>query len=132
MRDGHAHQPGQHVVGLGGVGDQSAVLELVSSLADPDCPAQVIADFGSKSPVAAVDRVLHIAQHMGEADLVCLAQFLLAGITIRDPHIGLMAGQDLFGDMARPARGDLVQHGLVREEHPLPMDDAVGARGGLV
>lgn len=68
---------------------------------------------------------------MDEADLVLLAQFLLSGLAVRDPHIGLMAAQNLLGDTAR-APGDPVQDGLFREKDPGPMEDTVGAGGGLV
>ena len=52
---------------------------------DTDCPSQVVADFGSKDRVAAVDGILNTAQHMREADLVLFAQFLLVCIAI-GPH----------------------------------------------
>lgn len=132
MRDGHPHQAGQHIVSLGGVGGERCVFQAASSLADPDGPAQMIADFWGEGHVAAIDGVLNITQHMGEADLMFAAQFLLSGIAVRDPDIGLMARQYIFGDLARPAPGNLVQDGLVREKHPLPMRDTVGARGRLV
>lgn len=132
MGNRHAHQAGEHVVGLGRVGHQSCVLQAFSSLANPDGPAQMIADFGGKSHVPAVDGILNVAQHMGEADLMLAAQFLLASVPVRDPDIGLMARQYIFGDLACPALGNLVQDGFVREEHPLPMRDAVGARCRLV
>src|ERR1700750_1149379 len=47
MGNGHAHQACQYIVGLGRVGRQGRVLQAFSSLADPDGPAQMIADFVS-------------------------------------------------------------------------------------
>ena len=92
----------------------------------------MIADFRSEDCVAAIDRILNVAQDMGEADLVDLPQSLLSCIAIRDPDIWLMAAQDLLGDAAGAAWRDLVQHGFVRDEHPLPLRDAVGPGRGLI
>jgi len=89
MRDRHLHQAGQHIVCLDRVGCQGCVLQAFSSLADPDGPAQMIADFRGKSCIPAVDGILDVAQHMGESDLMLSAQFLLAGVSIRDPDIRL-------------------------------------------
>ena len=61
-----------------------------------------------------------------------LAQFLLPGVAVGYPDIGLMAAQHLLGDIAFPAWGDLVQDRVLREEDPLPMSNAVGARGRLI
>lgn len=69
---------------------------------------------------------------MGEADLMFFAQFLLSSVAIGDPHVGLMATQHLVDNTARPARGDLVQDRVFREEDPLPMGNAIGARGRLI
>ena len=132
VRYRHPHQIGQLVIGLGGIACQCRVLEIGSSLADTDRPSQVIADFGGEDRIATIDSVLHIAQHMGEADLVFLAQFLLAAIAIRDPDFGLVTAQNFLCDTAGAARRDLVQHRLIRDEHPLPMRHAVGARGRLI
>jgi chromosome segregation and condensation protein ScpB len=76
----------------------------------------MIADLGDKGPVPAVDGVLNIAQHVGEADLMLAPQFLLARIAIRNPDVRMMAIQHVLGNLARPASGNLVQNGLVREE----------------
>lgn len=100
MDDRHAHQPGKHIVGLGGIGGQHCVFQAAPSLANADGPTQVIADFQGKGPVAAVDGVLNIAQHVGEAHRVRFAQFLLTGIAIRDLHIGLIAAEHLLSDAA--------------------------------
>lgn len=43
-----------------------------------------------------------------------------------------MIAQHVLRDAARPARGDLVQHGRVANEHPLPTGDAVRSGGRLV
>lgn len=107
MRDGHTHQPGEMVVGLGGIGGQRRVPKATSSLADADGPSQMIADFGGEERIASVDGVLHVAQHMSEADLMLLAQFLLAGVAIGHPYLGLMTTQHVVGVMARPARAIL-------------------------
>ena len=92
----------------------------------------MITDFGGKNRIATIDGVLHIAQDMGEADLMFLARFLLPGIAIRYPDIGLMIPQHVFGNVARPARGDFVEHHLVRDKHPLSLGNAVGPRRGFV
>lgn len=132
MRDGHAHQTGQDIVRVGGIGRQSCVLQAASSLTDPDSPTQMIADFGGEGPVTAINGILNVTQDVGEADLVLFAQFLLAGVPVGNPYIGLMAAQHLLEDMAHSPRSDLVQDCLVQKEHPLPMDDAIGARSRLV
>ncbi len=132
MRDGHPYEAGQHGVGLGTVGRQGRILQTASSLADADGPTQMVADLRGEGPITAVDGILNVAQDVGEADLVLLAQFLLSRIAVGDPHIGLVSAQNLLGDTARPARGDPVQDGLFREEDPLPVDDTVGAGRGLV
>lgn len=59
------------------------------------------------------DRIGHIAQDMGEAGLLLLAQFLLSGIAVRYPHIGLVSAQNHFGNTACPAPGDPLQDGLL-------------------
>ena len=89
MCNRRAHQEGQPVVRLGGIARQRRVPQIVSLLAHPDGASQMITDFGGKDRIATIDGVLHIAQHMGEADLVFLARFLLPGIAIRYPDIGL-------------------------------------------
>lgn len=61
-----------------------------------------------------------------------LAQFQLTGIAIRYPDFWLMIAQHLLGDTSGPARGDPVQHRLVRDEHSLPLGDAIGPDGCLV
>ena len=38
--------------------------------------------------VAAIDGVLHVAQNMGETDLMTSRQFLLTGIAVGDPDLG--------------------------------------------
>src|SRR3712207_7659037 len=43
---------------------------LFRSLADADGPAQVVTDLRRDHGVAAVDGVLHVAQHVGQADLM--------------------------------------------------------------
>lgn len=92
----------------------------------------MVSDFGSKGLIATVNGVLDIAKHVGEADLMLATQFLLTGIAVRDPDIGLMTRQHIFGNLTRPAPGDLAQDCLVREEDPLSMGDAVGARRCLI
>ena len=92
----------------------------------------MITDFGGKDRVAAINGVLYIAQNVGKADLVFLAQLLLPGIAIRHPDIRLMISQYVFGNAACPAGSDLMQHRLVGDKHPLPLGDAVGARRGFV
>jgi hypothetical protein len=69
MGDGSGDQTVEPAFGLGGIGGQGAVLELGSSFADLDRPAQMVADFRGGDRVAVVDGILHIAQDMGEADL---------------------------------------------------------------
>ena len=59
-------------------------------------------------------------------------KFLLAAIAVGYPNIGPVITQHLLGDTACPARGDLVQHRLVRDEHPVPLEDAVHPGGRLV
>ena len=63
MGDGGGDEMIEPVVGLGGVGGQGGVLQLASSLAHADRPSQVIADLRGEDRVAAVDGVLHVAQH---------------------------------------------------------------------
>lgn len=97
---------------------------------DPDKPQQnaFIESFNGSLR----DELLNEELFDSLADLMLAAQFLLPRIAVRGPDIGLMVREYIFGDLARPAPGNLVQDGLVREKHPLPMGDAVGARGRLV
>lgn len=81
----------------------------------------MIADFWGASHVAAVDGVLNVAEHMGEADLVLLTQFLLTGIAVRDPHFWLMTTKNLLGHTARATLGDLLQHGITHCHGMMPL-----------
>jgi hypothetical protein len=96
MGNANAHQAGQHIVSLGHV---TRNLQAFSSFADPERPKQMIADLGDKGPVPAVDGVLNIAQHVGEADLMLAPQFLLARIAIRNPDVRMMAAQHVLGKL---------------------------------
>ena len=49
---------------------ERGVAQRSSSLADPDRPAQQIADLRGEDGIAAIDGVLHIAQDVGETDRV--------------------------------------------------------------
>lgn len=111
---------------------QRAVFERFSSAADPDRPQQELAQPRGRGGIAAVDGVLDVAQHMGEADLMRLGQVLVAGVAVGDPDAGPMTALHVLGD-GLPARGrDLVQHHLGRDEHPLPVGGTIDAGGGLV
>ncbi len=92
----------------------------------------MVANRGREDRVSAIDGILDIAQHMREADLVAAAQFLLPAIAVRYPDIGAMIAQHRLGDTARPARSNLVQHGRVGDEHPLPLGDTVRPGGRFV
>ena len=83
MRDPCGDECVELSLGLAGVCGARAVLEFVSSLSDPDRPSQIIAYPGGKDIVATADGILHIAQLVGEADLMALSERLLAGITVR-------------------------------------------------
>ncbi len=72
-----------------------------SALAASDGPAQEIADFRGEQGVAAVDGVLDVAQHVGEADLMNPGQVLLAGVAIGNPDFGAMSAEGGLGE-ARP------------------------------
>lgn len=48
----------------------------------------MVADLGSKSPITAIDGVLNITQHMGEAVLVLTAEFLQPSIAAETQTAG--------------------------------------------
>lgn len=96
---------------------QGGVLERFSAAADPDRPAQHFAQARREHRIAAIDGVLDVAQHMGEADLMRLGQVLLAGVAVGDPHAGPMTAQHLLGDGLAARGHDPVQHRLGRDEH---------------
>jgi hypothetical protein len=52
---------------------------------------------------------------------MCAGQILLAGIAVGHPDVGPVISKHFYGDTACPAWRDLVQHRLVRDEHPLPL-----------
>ena len=52
---------------------------------------------------------------------------LPAGLSVGDPHLGPVRAQHLLGHRLGAPRRDLVQHGPVRDEHPVPVRDAVEA-----
>jgi hypothetical protein len=114
MGGGDADQGIEAALGLGGGGGQGTVLQAGSSLADADGPAQVVADLGRDDGVAAGEGVLHIAQNVGETDLMGPAQLLLPGVAVRDPDLGLVVAQHLRRHAPRPAGRDVVQHGPVQ------------------
>lgn len=132
MGSGDTEQSIQAALGLGGVSGERAVLQLRSSLADTDGPAQVITEFRRHHAVAAVDGVLNVAQDVGQADLVHLPQLLLAGVAVGAPHLGSMIPQNVGGHRPSPAGGDGVQHSLIGLEHPLPVGHAVNPGCGFV
>jgi len=59
-------------------------------------------------------------------------QLLLAGIAVGHPDVGSVISEHFCDDTACPALRNLVQHRLVRDEHPLALDHAVGPRCHLV
>jgi hypothetical protein len=59
-------------------------------------------------------------------------EFLLSGVAVGDPDLGLMPAQDPGGHRPGAAGGDGVQHGLSGMEHPLPVGHAVDPGRGLV
>lgn len=129
---GVADQGVEASFGLRRIGGQRAVLQVGSSLADPDGPSQVVADFWRDHRIAAVDGVLHVAQNMGETDLMDAGQILLPRIAIRNPDFGPVTVQHGFGDALGPARGDFMQNRLIRDEHPLLLGHTIDAGGGFV
>ena len=104
MGDRRGEQVVEPVVGSGGVDRQGAVLQLASSLAHPDRPSQMVADFRREDRIAAVDGVLHVAQNVGNADLVIAAELLLAGVEVGYPHIGLVPPSTSSATAPRRAR----------------------------
>lgn len=103
MGGGNAEQGIETPIGSGGVGGERAVLQGGAPLADADGPAQMIADLGSDDGVAAVDGVLDVAQDMGEADLMKVAQLLLPGVAVRHPDLRPMIAEKLFRHAPSPA-----------------------------
>ncbi len=99
---------------------------------NPDTPSQMVADFRSEDVVATVDGVLDITQNVGQADLMVLRQFLLAGISVAHPNVRIMTRHHHLGDRLRPAGCDLMKNDLVRGEAPLPLRDAADARGCFI
>lgn len=65
----------------------------------------------------------------GEADLVNAPPFLLSGIAVQHPDLRPMVTENLGRHAPGPAGQDVVPHGLVGVEDPLPMGDAVHPRG---
>jgi hypothetical protein len=132
MRRGCGNERIEAPVRAGVIVPERRVLELASSPADADRPAQQLAQPGREHRIAAVDGILHVAQNMGEADLVRRGQILLAGVAVGHPDFGPMLAQHRFGDRFRPARCDRVQHRLGGHEHPVPVAGAADPGGGLV
>lgn len=82
MSGARAQERVEFALGFGVILGERAVLELVPPSSDADSPEQQVAQFRREDRIAAVDGVLDIAQHMGEADLMLLRQLLLAGVAV--------------------------------------------------
>ena len=132
MSSANSEQPVETPFGFGVILAQRAVFQLVSPSSYPDGPEQEIAQPGGKDRIAAIDGILNIAQHMGEADLVRTGEVLLTSVAVGYPDVRTMLAQHLFGDCFRPAGGDLVQDGGFRDEGPLPDCGPVDPGRGFV
>lgn len=132
MGYGSGDQTIELIVSFGRIDSQSAVLELVSSSANLDGPALMVANVRGKDGIAAVYGVLNVAKDIGQANLVLAPKFLLSRITIRNPNIRSMLAEEVFGNAAGAARGDFVQDCLTRQEHPLSLGHAIGPGFSLV
>ena len=83
--------------------------------------------------VAAVDGVLHVADEMGEADLVLLAgPAHLAAIAIRNPVIGPKVAEELGDDALGPRRLGEEDGAVLMVEHPQPPIALADAQPGFV
>ena len=132
MGRGRGEQPVEPTVDLGPVLPQGAVPRLVAPSADGDRPGQQPRQRRREHGVATVDGVPHVAQHMGQADLMCGGHLLLAGVAVGNPDGGLVPAHHRFGHRPRTARGDLVQHRLGGDEHPMPVRPAIDPGGGFI
>ena len=125
MRDGHRHQSVEATVRVHSILAQGAVLQRLAPSADGDRPGEQLGQGWRKHGIPTVDGVLHVAQNMGEADLLGLSQLLLASIAIGDPDIGPVSVHHRIGHCSGPAWGDLVQNRLAADKDPLPVEAAV-------
>ena len=82
MRGGDAEQAVKFTLSFSEILGQGGVAQLVSSPADADGPSQQISDLWGDDRIAAINRILDIAQDMGEADLMRCRYILLSGIAI--------------------------------------------------
>src|SRR5471032_2054609 len=72
MRRSAAHEVVEAALQAGRVSSQCRIGEPFSSSSDPAGAPEQMAQTGRKDAVARVDGVLHVADEMGEADLVLL------------------------------------------------------------
>ncbi|MEJ0045562.1 MAG: hypothetical protein WDN04_05045 [Rhodospirillales bacterium] len=88
------------------------VIDAVSSAADDDGPQQEFLERLAEHRVTAVDRVLRVAQQMGEAHLPSLGMAALAAVGVGDPHAGANIAKHLVRHACTAAGPDQVQRCL--------------------
>jgi hypothetical protein len=116
-----------------GIGLERGVGKFFASSPDPAGAAQQVAQAGGKQTVARFDGVLHVADKMGEADLMLrLGPSHLAAVAVGYPVIGPPFAQKRLRH-AFAARGLGHKHGVVLVvEHPQPPVLLADPQAGLV
>src|SRR5271169_483668 len=90
-----AHEVVEAALQAGRVSSQRRVGEPFPSLADAAGAPEQMAQSGRKEAVAVVDGVLHVADEMGEADLVLLRRkSQLGAVAVGDPEVGAVFAQE--------------------------------------
>ena len=119
MRFCARQNPVEACVQPGLIGFQGRVPQMRPLLSDSAGASQQMAQIGRDDGVALIDGVLHIADQMGEADLMFLARKThLPAIAVRNPLIGPDIAQELRNHGLGARRLGLEDRAVTVMEHP--------------